>query len=126
MYKREKNLEKEMFAVAAIVIEDFNAELSWSEFDGLLGVNKEGEQIAQEVKDVIEIFAESYPDQVSIPITPEGPFFEPVDTDPVAISWVFNLTYPGKYTFIGDLPTLKDLELDDSSNFDEYGNEIVR
>lgn len=59
--------------------------------------------------------------------TPEGPFLPGTTKNLYTVVWLFSTLYGDeKLTVSGDAPTLRDMGLDVSSNYDENGNEIVR
>ena len=79
---------------------------------------------------LVTSFLESYSESEGmIKVTPEGPYL-PATLDNMynffwAVTTLFDrLEEPVK--FFGEVPSLKDLDLDYASNFDENGNQIVR
>lgn len=107
-----------------------NVEVFWGEYTGLVSNGSEdSDYIVDQVKSFIGEVGATYIGSFgdgSIPITPEGPFVEASDKDPITVAWALNTIYDSGYEVYGDLPTMKDLGLDYSSNFDEDGNQIVR
>lgn len=120
---------EEMPLMARIKFKD-DSTIIWDEYSGLTPDDSErAVQAVSEIKTFIDKMKEVYIDNYglsSIPITPEGPFAKPSDTDPVIVAWTLKTLYDTEYEVSGDLPTMKDLGLDYNSNFDEDGNPIVR
>jgi hypothetical protein len=126
MEDRKDILEESMYDMGRIVLND-GVILLWSEYSGLIpDETDESKEMAEEIRSVISIFKEFYSDESSVPITPEGPYMTLSETDPVTISYLVTKMYGENVQVMGDLYTLRELGLDYASNFDEYGNEIVR
>jgi hypothetical protein len=107
-----------------------DVEVLWQEYTGLVSNGSEdADYIVDQIKTFIGEVGSLYIGKLgygSIPITPEGPFAESSDKDPITIAWALDTLYGSGYEVYGDIPSMKDLGLDYASNFDEDGNEIVR
>lgn len=106
-------------AVIKSLVEDFT--IYWNEFSGLTGDSKA-------VADIINLLDEALDANggVQISVTPEGPFLAGDEYDAASVAWAINFLYKSEVDVRGDLPSMKDLGLDYSSNFDEDGNELIR
>ena len=60
-------------------------------------------------------------------VTPEGPTLKTNDRDIYMVSWAINSLFTGGVVDASaDYPTLKDMGLTNSSNYDANGKEIIR
>jgi hypothetical protein len=122
----EKELEKDSDYILSATIESKENDffLIWDEASGLSSASKD-EYVIGNIIFLLEKFVESNGGR-SIKVTPEGPFLEGSQYDAASVAWAINAIYGDEPTIKGDLPTMKDLGLDESSNFDENGNPLVR
>ena len=80
----------------------------------------------------ISMFIDQYIEATSfglpeIKVTPEGPSLPASVKSIYTVVWAFLSTYgPEAVQFIGDAPTLRDMGLDQASNFDANGKPIIR
>ncbi len=125
--EQEESLEDE---VVIVTFKDGKAAFSWNKYAGLAPNTEleESNDVIESIKTYLDSAVELYSSYGfnSIPVTPEGPFLEGSTNDAASVSWALNSIYPGEFDVAGELPTLKDLGLDYSSNFDEDGNPLVR
>jgi hypothetical protein len=122
----EKELEKDDDYLPSAIIESKENDfiLIWDEASGLSSDAKD-EYAIENIILLLEKFLESNGGR-SIKVTPEGPFLEGSQYDAASVAWAINAIYGDEPTIKGDLPTMKDLGLDESSNFDKNGNPLVR
>lgn len=60
-------------------------------------------------------------------VTPEGPSLKTTPRDIYMVVWAINQLFDGGIlSATGDYPTLKDMGLTESSNYDENGKEVIR
>ncbi len=119
--ENQEEMEEMEIREAMIRSLEYDFTVFWSETAGLSG----DEEVVFAITDLLDKALEvSFTD--SIAVTPEGPFLEGSEYDGASVAWAVNFLYGTEPDIIGDLPSMKDLGLDYSSNFDEDGNPRVR
>jgi len=103
-----------------------NNEIFWNpQYEGLSALpGTLAREIAESVEELIV-----YLDDGSgyIVPTPEGPFLPSSVKNLYTVVWAFNELYGDEgVKVVGNAPTLEDMGLDEASNYDENGKEIVR
>ena len=83
--------------------------------------------MAKEIANSVEELIMYLDDRGYIQVTPEGPSLPATVKNLYTVVWAFNELYKDEGVEVeGDAPTLADMGIDEASNYDENGNEIVR
>lgn len=60
-------------------------------------------------------------------VTPEGPTLKTNPTDIYMVSWAIHQLFEGGVvSAVGNYPTLRDMGLDEGSNYDDNGQQLIR
>jgi hypothetical protein len=125
MDNEELETQKEYTERVDIAIDD--SIISWDPVMGELHP-VEGENAVEIISAINRYIILSSPDTLTITATPEGPVLPATTADLYTVVWAIESQWAldHKITYYGDAPTMADMGLDEESNFDEYGNPIVR
>jgi hypothetical protein len=84
----------------------------------------------REIVNIITSFIETLSEgRDTIKVTPEGPYLPATVNNLYTVFWAVTTIFDRvgeTVKFYGDVPSLKDLDLDYASNFDENGKPIIR
>ena len=84
----------------------------------------------REIINIINSFIETLSEgRDTIKVTPEGPYLPATVDNLYTVFWAVTTIFDRvgeTVKFYGDVPSLKDLDLDYASNFDENGKPIIR
>jgi hypothetical protein len=106
-----------------VTFELLGVEINWTP-EGLSSEPGSARTIQRSLERYLDLFSYGSRD---VAATPEGPFLPKTTKNLYTVVWLFSELYgEEKLTVSGEAPSLRDMGLDISSDYDENGNQIVR